>query len=122
MTDPYNINEPFFDPLTQVDAKASFASCNFCGFAVPVALPDEISPDWMHFGCCPKCRDEFARAALTGILANPQSMSDIRMQAGEEPGVPLRMMDIFASSSYSIADAMLKARKPNQTSINDLTG
>lgn len=74
--------------------------CMYCGFEIPFVPPTEQSgtfvPGKMLFEDCPKCRDEFAKAALTGLL------SDGLAQA--EPS------QVTAGIAYRYADAMLSAR------------
>jgi hypothetical protein len=59
--------------------------------------PDAPLPDTITDQPCKTLRDEFAMAALTGNMANP----NIRFQSFDE----------MATESYQMADAMMKARK-----------
>lgn len=60
-------------------------TCNFCGH------------HFWHFSECPKCRDQFAMAALNRLIINSSDINDF----------PKRT----ARNSYVIADAMLEVRK-----------
>lgn len=76
--------------------------CMHCGFEIPFVPPMEQSGTFvlgkMLFEDCPRCRDEFAKAALTGLSSAT---------------FPLQNRDAvtMAASAYELADAMLAARE-----------
>ena len=57
---------------------------------------------------CPRSlRDEFAMAALTGLLSNAQIAKEaVKLQIG-----PLENQSWHASTAYEFADAMMKERE-----------
>lgn len=67
-------------------------------------VPDESH---LNFGQCPPeleteltVRDQFAMAALTGMIANPGTQ-----------GAGVEMINSLAKACYIVADAMMEARK-----------
>lgn len=72
--------------------------CSFCGFDFMVPIEAAVSAE------CPSCLDEFARAALSGMLAG----------AAESSLVPSSNQTEFqwvAEDCYRFADAMRQERK-----------
>lgn len=65
-------------------------TCGFCGFGFLVPIADAANQD------CPRCLDEFAKAALSGMLAEP----DTGGCAAD-----------FAKAAYIYANAMFQERK-----------
>ena len=72
--------------------------CNYCGHTMPQGI----------FSECPRCRDQFAMAALTGIAQATSQAHFHGLNGGSNTKADSGEM---ARISYSCADAMLEARK-----------
>lgn len=55
-------------------------------------------------------RDDFAMAALSGLLSSSENVTDILGVARKHGG---NMATVASDIAYEIADAMLEARKPD---------
>lgn len=86
--------------VTQRLSATDDASCRYCGHKLSMVKLTTHAV----FNECPRCRDEFARAALTGALTNCETMETVPLRGGIMPKVT-------AEWAYVMADAMLAARK-----------
>jgi len=69
-------------------------------FVLPVPGPGDALPSSMTYEIA-TLRDQFAMAALTGLLANPAL----------EPTIKKHGAKWFDENAYAFADAMMEARK-----------
>ncbi len=82
----------------------------FTGDQFSFEIHPQAQPLVVH--CGPSLRDQFAMTALTGLLAGVAQQESVSNQDVGSFNIAMGNETFVAKTAYSLADAMLEARKP----------